>query len=409
MITYLAWLLIGSSIFLIAFYLNVFLHTDRDEELYELETEPSITVLMAAYNEEDVVEEALENACSLDYSNYDVVLVDDGSTDSTLEKASRIADENPILTVLSHDENLGKAAALNTGLEQIGSDYVVVHDADSKIDGELLEKAAAKLEHQENLAAVIASIRAWRSDTFVRRLQEVEYRMTNFYRSLMDHINTIDVTPGAFSMYRTADVKEVGGFDVGNLTEDLEMAWSLRKNGRDISMVYHTYSETEFPMTLRELYAQRVRWARGGMLNALKYRSMFFKRNYGWFGVLQLPIQFLMPFIAILGLGMILYGVSEGLFNLLLQWSAVGFVLPDFSSIEPYRAFLGMQWKIFLPLVASIGFTGYIVKRAYNHAGEDIKHPFGLLIYMFGYFAVQASFWVAAILKELFRTKRIWT
>ncbi|MFB6241377.1 MAG: glycosyltransferase family 2 protein [Candidatus Nanosalina sp.] len=408
MMTFLAWLLIGSSIFLVAFYMNIFRNTERDES-YSLDTEPSVTILMAAYNEEDVVEEALENACDLDYGNYEVVLVDDGSTDSTLEKASAVESENSILTVLEHAENRGKAAALNTGLEHIDSDYVVVHDADSRIDGDLLHKAAAKLEQKENLGAVIASIRPWRADTFIRKLQEVEYRMTNFYRSLMDHIGTIDVTPGAFSMYRTADVKAVGGFDVGNLTEDLEMAWSLRKYGRDLSMIYHTYSETEFPVDLRELYDQRVRWARGGILNAFKHRDMFFRRSYGWFGVLQLPIQFIMPAIAIIGLGMIFYGVVEGVFNLLVKWSAVGFVLPNFSSFGLYRTFLGMQWKIFLPLVASIGMTGYIVKHAYDHAGEEVKHPFGLVVYIFAYFAVQASFWFAAILKELFRTKRIWT
>lgn len=408
MITYLAWLLIGSSVFMATFYLNVH-RNGNSEESYSLEEYPEVAILMPAYNEEGVVEESLENATNLDYPDYQVVFINDASTDDTLEIAEKF-EERDNLTILDHEENKGKAAAMNTGLEEIEADYTVVQDADTSITADLLKEATAKMEHENNLGAVIASIMPLKRDTFVRKLQVVEYRMTNFYRSLMSKIDTLDVTPGAFSIYRTKDLKDLGGFDRGNLTEDLEMAWRLRREKhRSIDMIYGKKSKTEFPATLGDLFNQRVRWSRGFIYNARKHWEMFFNSEYGWFGKFQLPIQGIVPLFAVGGLIMIFIGILEALFNFAVTVSAVGLQFPTLGSMNLARVFLGISWKIYAPLLISLVFTGYLIKTAYSKSGRSVKHPGGMAVYFFAYFAVQASFWTAAILKELFQTKRIWT
>lgn len=408
MITYLAWLLIGSSIFMAGFYLNVHRKASEDED-YSLESYPSVAILMPAYNEEEVVKTAMESACELDYPNYEVYFVNDASKDETLPKAKSFEDHERV-NILSHDENKGKAAAMNTGLEQIEEEYTVVQDADTRITGDILKEAMAKMENKSNLGAVIASIMPLRTDTFIRKLQVVEYRMTNFYRSLMSEINTLDVTPGAFSIYRTSDLKDLGGFDRGNLTEDLEMAWRLRKEkNRELDMVYGKRSETEFPENFRALFNQRVRWSRGFIYNARKHWDMFFNSDYGWFGRFQLPIQGIVPLIAVVGLMMIFYGLLESLFNFAVTVSAVGLTMPTFESMNLTRVLLGIPWKIYAPLLISLVFTGYIIKTAYSKSGRSVRHPGGMAVYFFAYFAVQAFFWTAAILKELFQSKKIWT
>jgi cellulose synthase/poly-beta-1,6-N-acetylglucosamine synthase-like glycosyltransferase len=224
----------------------------------------------------------------------------------------------------------------------------------------------------------------------------------------MSRINTLDVTPGAFSMYRTADIRNVGGFDEGNITEDLEMAWSLRKSGKDLGMVYQKRSNTELPGSIKGLYDQRVRWARGFIVNAWKHRDMFFKKKYGWFGRFQLPLQAIFPVVTVVGLFMFLSGIGESIYNAAITYSSVGFVLPSFD-FNALRMFLGLDLKVYIPLATSLMVVAVIMKQAYQKSGENVKHPVALTIYFFAYFIAKSFFWATAILKEMFRTKRIWT
>ncbi|MFO7794471.1 MAG: glycosyltransferase family 2 protein, partial [Candidatus Nanohaloarchaea archaeon] len=340
MILYIAWLLIFSSVFLSVFYLSIYSSVkDREEKVEELESYPSVTILMPAYNESEVVEEALNSVKELDYPDYDVLFVNDASTDDTLEKAKKYASDK--INILEHEVNKGKAAALNTGLEEASGDYVVVQDADSKIENQLLYKAVTNMENDKGLGAVIASIKPLKADNFIRRLQTVEYQLTNFYRMLMTEINTLNVTPGAFSIYRTSDVKSVGGFDVGNLTEDLEMAFKLRKSGKMFEMIYFDSSYTDFPATFKGLYNQRVRWSRGFIYNGWKYKEMFFNKKYGYFGTLQLPMLVIMPALIITSFVMVFTGVAQSLYSFILQTSAVGLQLPDLGIQNIYLTLLG--------------------------------------------------------------------
>jgi cellulose synthase/poly-beta-1,6-N-acetylglucosamine synthase-like glycosyltransferase len=409
MILYIAWLLIYSSVFISIFYLGIYseIKDRREEHKTEFEDPPSITVLMPAYNEEKVVEEALESAKNLDYPNYKVNFVDDASTDSTLEKARNYASDK--INIYSHEKNRGKAAALNTALENTDTDYIVVQDADSKIKSDLIYKALTSMEEDSKLGAVIASIKPLNASNFIKKLQMVEYQLTNFFRLLMTEMNTLNVTPGAFSIYRTEDVKEAGGFDEGNITEDLEMAFKLRKEGKLFEMIYFNASETDFPSTLKGLYNQRVRWARGFMYNAFKYREMFFNKDYGYFGTFQLPMLIIMPALIVLSFIMVFTGIITSLFNFLITGLAAGFELPAFSFDKLYFGFLSANLKVYIPLILSLVLIAYIIKTAYQYSGERPENIPALLFYFFGYFLLQSVFWIAALLKELTRSKKIWT
>lgn len=408
MILYIAWLLIFSSVFLSIFYIGIYsgIKDERSDEI-DLETEPSVTILMPAYNEEEVVEKALESVKTLDYPNYNVKFVDDGSTDKTLEKAKQYASN--IIEIIEHEENRGKAAAINTGLENIDSDYAVVQDADSEIEASLLRKALSKMEHNNEIGAVIASIMPLEANTFIRKIQVVEYRLTNFYRMLMTEMDTLNVTPGAFSIYKTEDLKAVGGFDEGNITEDLEMAFRLRQYGKKFQMIYDDSSKTEFPSNLRELYNQRVRWARGFIYNGLKYREMWFNKEYGYFGTVQLPMLVLMPALILISFGMVFTGIFQSLYSYAIQISAVGLQMPEFTLGKLYMTVLSMNWKVYIPLLLSLVLVAYIIAVAYRYSGEKPENLPALLFYFFAYFLFQSGFWVAAVLKEIMRSKKVWT
>jgi cellulose synthase/poly-beta-1,6-N-acetylglucosamine synthase-like glycosyltransferase len=401
----LAWTLIGGATFLGLFYLNIYWNQER-EEVPELDSQPRVSILMPAYNEEGKIQESLENALNMEYP-VDVIVVDDGSTDSTLEKAREFSDAENI-EIIEHEENRGKAEAMNTGLEYVDTEYVAVQDADSAASAELLEKAVARFESDKSLGSVIGAIQNFQSDTLVRKLQRVQYQMTNFYRSLMASIGTLDVTPGAFSLYRTTDLREVGGFDPGNPTEDLEMAWRLRHQGKGLDMVFSSESKTEFPEDLKSLYNQRVRWKRGSIINLVKYREMFFNKKYGWFGRLQLPLHTVSPLIAAASLLLVIVGLSESLFNLAVSASAIGFIMPDLQSLNLMSMVLNVQYKIYVPLFIGMIVSGVMIRTAYREGGKKVENPVALGIYFLWFFAFQGFFTLSAILKEMLKTERVW-
>jgi len=264
------------------------------------------------------------------------------------------------------------------------------------------------MEAEENTGGVIARIAPLEKDTFVRKLQVVEYMMTNFYRNLLSTVDLLDVTPGAFSIYRTQDLKEVDGFDVGNLTEDLDMAWRLRKKGRSIRMHYGTKSRTELPSNFRDLKGQRVRWARGFLYNVRKHSGMFLSKKYGLFSRFHVPMQFLVGIISVLGLGLIGYGLFDSLYNFYITVTSVGlrFSLPQINLME---AVLSFQWKVYTPLILGFSLIGYLIREGYRESGRNLDHPHTLGFYFFAFFFLQAYFWSTALFKELFRSTKAWT
>jgi cellulose synthase/poly-beta-1,6-N-acetylglucosamine synthase-like glycosyltransferase len=406
MILYFTYLLVASSAFVAMYYYFIYQELD-DEEIVVPENLPKVSILMPAFNEENVVGESLENILNLSYPDYEVILVNDASTDNTLEEVEKFSEDSK-LQVIDLETNQGKAGALNKGLEQVEGVFTVVQDADSVIQEGLLQKSVAKMMSNSNLGGVISRIQPLNRNSFFRKLQVTEYTVTNFYRNLMCSIDVLDVTPGAFATYRTKDLKEIGGFDRNNLTEDLDVALRLRKKGRSLGMVYDKVSRTELPETYSDLKGQRVRWARGFIQNAKKHKDMFFNSEYGWFGKFQLPLHVMMPAIAVMGLSLILYGVLEAVYNLYLHVSAAGFSFA-LGELNLMKMVLGFQWKIYIPLVAGLAVTGFMIREAYKSSGRNVNHLSSLLFYFLGFFAVKAIFWSTAIFKEITRKSKVWT
>lgn len=409
MIFLLAWILVASSTFMSAFF--YFIYTSDQggftEDFDSPENWHSVSVLVPAYNEESVVSDSLENLLSTDYPNFEVVFVNDASTDSTLEKAREFEDRSN-LRIVNLEENRGKAGALNEGLKRVESEFTAVQDADSVVDGNVLRSTVSRLSAESDTGGVIARIRPLSKNSFVRRFQSVEYMVTNFHRKLMSKADILDVTPGAFSVYQTSDLKDLDGFDVGNLTEDQDMAWRLRKKGLSITMAYEAVSSTELPSGFRDLKGQRVRWARGYIRNVFKHSDIILSSKYGWFSRFQVPAQFAVALMSVAGLGLIGYGMLQSVYSFVVTVSSVGlsFSVPDFNLA---KTLLSFQWKVYTPLFFGIGVTGVLVSHAYEESNRSLEHKLGLGFYLFAFFFVKAYFWSTAIFKELSRSSKAWT
>ncbi|MFO7794088.1 MAG: hypothetical protein R6V35_03890, partial [Candidatus Nanohaloarchaea archaeon] len=128
-----------------------------------------------------------------------------------------------------------------------------------------------------------------------------------------------------------------------------------------------------------------------------------------YFGTLQLPMLVIMPALIITSFVMVFTGVAQSLYSFILQTSAVGLQLPDLGIQNIYLTLLGANMKVYIPLLLSLGMVGFIIKTAYNYSGERPKNIPALLFYFLAYFLLQSIFWVAAVLKEAMRSRKVWT
>ncbi len=290
--TILVWAIQFISIYAIIFWLLIYLDKGAtDKKVGELKHFPIVSIAVPAYNEQKTIKENICSLLNLDYpkEKLELFVINDCSTDNTKQVVNDIIKEHKNITLIDNKVNIGKAAGLNKALNLAKGDFFICLDADSFIEKDALKKMLPHFEDEE-VGSVVPRIYIRNTSKFILKFQWVEYIITFFFKKLMGHIDCIHVTPGPFSIYKTQVIKKLGGFDEGNLTEDLEMALRLQKNNYKIIQVLNTAASTVAPDTIYEFYKQRNRWLKGAFLNLIKYKKMFFNKKYKEFGFFQLPM-----------------------------------------------------------------------------------------------------------------------
>ncbi|MDY6770981.1 MAG: glycosyltransferase [Candidatus Nanohaloarchaea archaeon] len=409
MFIWIVWGVIAVSVFMSLFWLNILQKEEVDVRSYPDPDEfPSISVLIPAYNEERIIADAIDSVLEQDYPRQllDIIVVNDGSTDGTQEIVEEYEERGDV--TLINQENQGKGGALNTGLEHATGDLISVQDADSVIEPDAFRKMVGHFQ-KSDVGGVIAGIKPLETDTVWKKLQRVEYLLGILYRRLMSAINTLYITPGALSLYRRDLVKEFGGFDEDNLTEDLEIALRLKKHGYNIEMTAPAITRTEFPQSFRDLMRQRVRWYRGLINNTLRYREMIFNREYGLFGTFQMPLHLVFPFVSMIGAFMVVYGIGETVFNSLLWLSSAGFTLYNpFAGYTPYRFLLAFNVKVYFPLIIGAILVGALIYLSHRYTDEKLKHPLSIGAFFIIYYTILGIFWCMAVGQEITRREKRW-
>ncbi|MDY6788964.1 MAG: glycosyltransferase [Candidatus Nanohaloarchaea archaeon] len=403
------WVIVALSLFMSLFWLNILYKKREEIDSYpEPENLPSISIIIPAYNEEEVIESSIRSVLDQDYpkDKIEVIVVNDGSEDSTKDIAENFL-ENPRFHLLNQ-ENQGKGVAINAGREIASGEILAVQDADSVIEEEAFRKMVGCFE-DSSVGGVIAGIKPLNNKTFWEHLQKVEYIIGILYRKLMALISTLYVTPGALSMYRRDLIDEVGGFDENNLTEDLEIALRLRKKGYELDMSAPAVTKTQFPQNFFSLMKQRVRWFRGMISNTFKYREMMFNREYGLFGMFQMPLNLAFPFLSLVGGIIVIYGIGELLMDFFLHLSAVGLTMPNpFEGLTVYKAIIGFNMKVYFPLIAGVFFSGLLIYLSHKLTDEGLDNPFSMAGFFIFYHIILGLFWGIALVKEISASEKRW-
>ncbi|UOA33905.1 Poly-beta-1,6-N-acetyl-D-glucosamine synthase (plasmid) [Sulfitobacter sp. DSM 110093] len=259
---------------------------------------PSVTIVIPAYNEGRVIEHCIRRALYTEYADFDIIVVDDGSTDDTYEKAISFA-YHPLVTVL-RQPNRGKAAALNAALDECQSEVLICIDADSQIAPNAVSLLTPHFSDPQ-IGAVAGRVVVGNRDSLLTRLQALEYITAQAVeRRAKDYLNAITVVPGAIGAWRATALMEAGIFSSETLTEDADMTMAMIRT--DYRVVYEdrAIATTEAPASLKGLMTQRLRWSLGMMQAGWKHSgAMIERRSLGRVALPDLAVfGYLMPLIA---------------------------------------------------------------------------------------------------------------
>lgn len=342
------WYFLASNVIYLAMLIVAFFTSARHQRrlqshrlrwIKEAPLAPPITVIAPAHNEEASIRVAVRNFLDLDYPELEIIVVNDGSADRTLDELRDEFRLRPVhavyvpeiacaqirglyrsatdrrLVVIDKVSCGNKADAVNAGLNAATSPYVCIVDGDSLLERDaLLRIMVPVLSDPQRVVAVGGIVRVLNGSTIERgqlrraqlphhpieAIQAVEYlRAFLIGREAWGRANMLTIVSGAFGIFRTDLVRAVGGYRTSSIGEDFDLVTRLhrylREKRRDyeIRFVPDPMCWTEVPSDLRSLARQRARWQKGLLDVLWPNRDMLFRPRYGRIGFLALPYLWL--------------------------------------------------------------------------------------------------------------------
>jgi len=390
------------SLFFIIFWILVFLEKGVKDKKIKLNVFPKVSICIPAYNEEDSIEETINSALKLDYpeKNIEILIVNDGSTDKTREIAEKVIKNNKHRNIILINQiNKGKAVAMNTGLKVATGEYFISLDADSVPKKDILKKILPYFT-EENIAAVLPLIRIEKPRTFMQRIQHCEYSINFFYKKLMSNLDCVHVTPGPFSVYKTSILRKIKGYDPGNITEDLEIAVRLQRNYYRIIQLLIPEIETKAPPTFCEFYKQRNRWYKGSLINLWRNRDMIFNKNYGDFGMFQLPMILMSAILSVtLFVSFVIIMFLRPLVKTLINFSFINFdVSPAVRKAVSYFTLFDVNISpLFYGIILSL-FGLFFLLLSFSNTRMSVKKNIKAIVpYILVYPFIISIIWIGVL------------
>ncbi|MDO8793152.1 MAG: bifunctional polysaccharide deacetylase/glycosyltransferase family 2 protein [Vicinamibacterales bacterium] len=363
----LGWVIIAIGVLVIARVLVVLplavVQVRRARSRPSTRYQPSVAVIVPAYNEAVGIERAVRSLAQSDYSDLEVVVVDDGSTDGTGELVEALG--LPAVRVLRRP-NGGKAAALTTGVLATEAEVVVMVDGDTVFVRDTIANLVQPLADPA-VGAVSGNTKVGNRGGLLGRWQHIEYVMGfNLDRRMYEVLQCTPTVPGAVGAFRRSVLIEVGCVSSDTLAEDTDLTLSIGRHGHRVIYTEYARAWTEAPSTLGGLWRQRYRWSFGTMQAVWKHKGAIVShdRDSRRIGLRALPYMFLfqilLPLLAPLVDLFALYGLifTDGTvvvafwlgFNLLQFVIAVIAFRLDGESLRPLWA-LPLQQFVYRQLM----------------------------------------------------------
>ncbi|GGG43360.1 hypothetical protein GCM10011374_02160 [Kocuria dechangensis] len=264
---------------------------------------PLVSVVLPVFNEEPVVGRTLAALRASDYPNLEVIAVDDGSTDWTLQIMEDFAREWPRLRVISQP-NGGKSVASNHGIMAARGEIVVTLDGDTLFEPQTVRMLARHFYDHDGgrpVGAVAGHVKVGNRRGVLPMWQSLEYISGICVTRMAEGVvGAISIVPGACAAWRRDALKQAGGYSHDTMAEDADLTMSLQKLGYAVVQENRAVAWTEAPVTVKGLAKQRLRWTYGNLQALWKHAGMLFRPRYGALGMIALPYTMLATVIPLL-------------------------------------------------------------------------------------------------------------
>lgn len=264
---------------------------------------PKVAVLIPCFNEGDNAAETLTHALALDYPNFEVIAINDGSTDHTAEVLNRLAHQYEKLRIVHLAKNQGKAMALQAGSLLTDAEYLIGIDGDALLDPHAATWMLSHFLADETVAAVTGNPRIRTRSTLIGRIQVGEFSsIVGMIKRAQQSFGRLFTVSGVITAFRKTAVHEVGYWSADMLTEDIDISWKLQRAGWNIHFEPNALVWILMPETLNGLWKQRLRWAMGGAQVLLKNIDVLFKPklNFLWPLVFELILTLVWSYLMLL-------------------------------------------------------------------------------------------------------------
>lgn len=371
--------IVGGLAFIVSsIYYFLFLEK-QDRPRYLEHGEPLVTILIPAHNEQDSIAgtvDYLQNSLNYPADRYEIIVIDDASTDRTPEILTALQEKYSRLRVITIVKNRGKAHALNVALAYAKGDFVLSNDADTKPNPDALWQYMSYFERAggHNIGAVTGNMLCANRTTMAAQAQQNELNsiIGLIKRSQMSY-GGLFAFSGANTMYRKEAVLDVGGWHAEQPTEDIAISWDMQTAGWSAVFAPHIRFFVDVPERTSALIKQRRRWSSGGVYVMLTKAPKLFSRPLRNFAMVPVACDF--------GLSIIwsfLYWISLTMFILLQIY---------FAATQNWERFLHNWYMvgIYVSLKMVVGFLQLTLASYFNDRGRTLKYvvfaPWYLLVY----------------------------
>ena len=353
---------------------------------------PFVTIMVPCHNEESVIEKTAENILNIDYPHFEIILIDDRSSDNTPNVIKSLESRYPEITALIRDKDAfpGKSAVLNDAMKIAKGEAILVFDADATVDSDFLKKLIPELEPKDVGAVQARKVIRNKNYNLLTRCQNNEYTMDTHFQVGRDSVKGAVELRGNGELIKREAIEDIGGWNNYTITDDLDMSTRLHIKGWNIRFCPEAIVYEEGIIYLAPLYRQRRRWIEGTIRRYLEYfDDVLFSKKMSLRASLDMTAyvsEFLMPGWFIMELLIRVFKVlakdapTQTLFSSIVIGGLIGlgfflaarYALRRYDNMpRPDALFEALQTSIYLfiiwfPLVLFIAFKILFCKKDMN-------------------------------------------
>lgn len=230
-----------------------------------LSSYPMVSVMIPAHNEEDAIESTILGVLESDYPNFEVLVVDDGSKDSTPLILQKLAIAHPKVRVLIMKQNMGKPSALRYGFLACQGEIIFAIDADAYVEPDAMRWMVGHFVNGPRVGAVTGNPRVRNRTSLLAKVQVGEYSsIVGMIKRTQRVLGKILTVSGVIAAFRKRALLDVGLWDIDMITDDINITWKLERGFWDVRYEPNALCWILVPETIRGLWQQRLRWSQGG-------------------------------------------------------------------------------------------------------------------------------------------------